>query len=356
MLSQVLRRSLFNGLILNGDKNVQSLRIIVSRPMSSESQQEDRWMTESSRDESRGTALDPFVKVNHDQLGFLDTLQPPAKRSFNFAAYVNESETLQALIKLGVSLYDVENVHRRSARLLTKLDFERDCVPYIKFLIDNGLKQKNVGRFLSEYPTIFQVHLDDLQVRINYYESKGFSKKMIASALNKSSRFIAHKTKTIDHKLGQLQVAFGLPGHIVRRVVVTHPEVISLPNEQYDLTKFVLHEEFGFKPIEAIRILEKEPTVLDILRPVLVERLELIHNTIGLNHGTIVRFPRLITGPRLDIKFRSAYLAKLKRDQYDPKLPLYVPPSALYSISDEKFCLMYTKTSLKDFKLFIKDM
>lgn len=354
MLNQIAKRSILGNLFHKAINSVQLSRAKLLKSMSTEVKQEDTWLTDT--DITNRARLDPFVKVTQEHNTFLEALQPPAKRSFNLAAYVNESRTLQELIKLGVSLYDVENVHNKSARLLTQLDFERDCVPYIKFLVDNGLEQKNLGRFLSEYPNIFQVHIDDLQTRINYYESKGFTKKMIALALNKSSQFIVHKTKTIDHRLGQLQITFSLPGQVVRKVVVQHPEVLSLPREQYDLTKFTLQEEFGFRPVETIRILEKEPQVLDIIRPVLIERLDLIHNTIGLGHGMIARFPRLITGPRLDIKFRSAYLAKLKRNQYNPKLPLYVPPTALYLISDEKFCSMYAKTSLEDYKLFIKDM
>lgn len=354
-LSRVLVRSISSHV---GNHHVQSFPITVTRYSSTNVAQDKMRLLRQDDQSSKSNSprLDPFVDVQEYQMAFLDQLRPPAKRSFNLAAYVNDSRVLQELIKLGVSLYDIEQTNCAAAKRLVLLDFERDCMPYIHFLVGNGLQKSNLGRFISEFPSVFQEHLDDLQTRINYYESKGFSKKMIATALNKSSRLIVHETKYIDHKLGRLQVTFCLPAPVVRRIVTNHPEVISLPPEQYELIKFCLDEEFGFRTREIEKILAEQPQILDILRPVLIERLELIHNTIGFSHNTISEFPELITGPRLDIKYRAAYLSKLKRDQYDPKLPLYVPPYALFRFSDKKFCTKYAKASLGDYKLFIKDL
>lgn len=356
MWPKLLSRTFIRGAISHSCKHELKSSSIAVRYMSTQVAQDNTCLLSQKDDIDDGPTLNPFGKVDQNQISFLEQLRPPTKRSFNLAAYVNESVTLQELIKLGVSLYDIENVNYDAAKKLVLLDFQRDCVPYIKFLVDNGLKERNLGRFISEFPSIFQQHLDDLQTRINYYESKGFSKKLIATALNKSSRFIVHETKYIDHKLGRLQVTFCLSADRIRTMVSSHPEIISLPPEQYELVNFCMHEEFGFNSYEMRRILCKQPQVLDIIRPVLIERLELIHNTIGLSHRTIAKFPRLITGPRMDIKYRAAYLSKLKRDQYNPELPLYVPPSALYQDSDCKFCKKYAKTSMEDYKLFIKDM
>lgn len=353
-LSRAIVRSIINH---SGNDKFLSFPIKVSS-MSTNLAQDNTCLLrkDDERSKSSSLALNPFDVVKEDQITFLEQLRPPAKRSFNLAAYVNDSRVLQELIKLGVSLYDIEQTDYAAAKHLPLLDFERDCVPYIQFLVDNGLRESNLGRFISEFPSIFQEHLDDLQTRINYYESKGFSKKMIAIALNKSSRIIAHETKYLDHKLGRLQITFCLPAPVVRRMATNHPEIISLPPEQYELIKFCLHEEFGFRNLEIEKILNEQPQILDILRPVLIERLELLHNTIGFSHSTIAKFPELITGPRLDIKYRAAYLSRLKRDQYNPKLPLYVPPYALFRFSDKKFCSKYAKTSLDDYKLFIKEL
>lgn len=298
--------------------------------------------------------LDPFSQVKRSHRQYLEDLNPPIKKGFNLAAFVNQSNTLQQLVKLGVSLYDIENTNSRAAQHLVKLDFDKDCAQYIKFLVDNGLKPKNLGRFISEYPQIFQEHLDDLQARINYLESKKFSKKMIARALNRSSRVISYKTKTIDYKLGELQIEFSLPGPVVREMLVLYPPIISLPIEQYKLINFTLSEEFGFTVREIHSILRSQPEILEIIRHHLIDRLDLLHNTMGLKHSAIAKCPKLITSPIIEVRHRFEYLKALKRNQFDPLEPLFVPPTAFYNISDEEFCSKYAKTSLEDYKLFLK--
>lgn len=303
--------------------------------------------------------LDPFSSISEnktDHMVYLDNLRPPMKKSFNLAAYVNHSETLQKLVRLGVSLYDIESTNTKAAQYYLTLDFDKHCANHIKFLLENGLKQKNLGRFISEFPLVFQEHIDDLQTRINYFESKGFSKKQISSILNRSALILSLKTKTIDHKLGELQLEFKLLSNVIRTTVALHPSIILVPSGQYKLINFTLSQEFGFKTREISHIIESQPCVVDILRPILVKRLDLIHNTIGLSHYLITRFPKLITEPLLDIKHRHMYLEKLKRNQYDDTKPLYVPPSALYYESDELFCRKYAKTDLDDYKLFLRSL
>lgn len=298
--------------------------------------------------------LNPFEEVNEANKTYLEQLRPPPKRSFNLAAYVNISKTLQELLKLGVSLYDIENFNNAAAALLLKLDFQKDCAPYVKFLVDVGVKKKNLGRFITEFPMIFKEHLDDLQVRINYLESKGFTDEMIAKMLNRSAMPLSMPTKTFDYKLGSLQIEFNLPAPILRNMVIMHPQIVCLPVGQYKLVRFTLDKEFGFTTSEIHKILEVQPKVLDIPRPDLFERLDRIHNIIGLTHKTISEFPKLITGPQMDIERRFNYLKVLKRNQFNPTKPLYVPPPALYNTSDEEFCTKYAKTSVDDYELFLR--
>lgn len=298
--------------------------------------------------------LNPFRTVDEDTVQYIQDLNTPMKRSYNLASYVNHSHTLQELLKLEVSLFDIENTDYEAARSLLHLDFERDCVPYIKFLIDNGLKEKNLGRFISEYPKLFKQTIDDFQVRLNYYRTKGFTVKNIAHALNKSSHFISHPTKSIDHKLGLLKLEYQMPAKLVRIIVADHPVVIAIPGEQYKIVNFTLSKEFGFTLKEIHRILQRQPTLLEFGRSTLIDRLELVHNLIGLKHEIIADHPKLITGPRVEIAGRAKYLTKLKRNQYNPHQPLYVPPQALYQVSDEEFCKKYAKTRVQDFKLFLK--
>lgn len=331
-------------------KNQNSRQIIFQRFQSDATQ----LVPVEDHDTPTETKLDPFSPVKQSHKLYLENLNPPLKRAFNLAAYVNQSKTLQELVKLGVSLYDIENTNKNMAADLVKLDFDRDCADHIKFLVDNGLKPQNLGRFISEYPTIFKEYIDDLQARINYLESKKFSKRLIERALNRSSRIIAYKTKTIDYKLGELQIEFSLPATILREMVALYPPIISLPVEQYKLINFTLTDEFGFNIDEIHSILKSQPKVLEITRPDLIDRLDLLHNTMELKHRVITRFPKIITGPIIDIRHRFEYLKALKRNQFNPQEPLFVPPTAFYKISDEDFCSKYAKTNLEDYKLFLK--
>lgn len=303
---------------------------------------------------STSRSLDPYEPRNSVNSTLLKSIEPPIKKSFNLASFVNQSKTLQRLLDIKVSLFDIENTNYDAARKLIKLDYDRDCKPYIEFLLKHGLKKSNLGRFISEYPDIFSEYMDDLETRINYLESKGFSKDMIAKGLNRSSHIIRHKTKSTDFKLGLFQVEFGLTGDQIRSIFVKYPQLITLPKEQFIVVKFVIIEEFGFEKHEVPKLLDSQPKLMQMDKDTLFDRLDFVHNIMELSHSTIVRFPKLITAPIIELRYRHNYLKKLNRNQYDPKKPLYVIPSALYNLSDHDFCVKCAKTTLEDYKLFLK--
>lgn len=298
--------------------------------------------------------IDPFGPVLDEQRSFVDNISPPLKRSYNLASYVNSSKTLQELIKAGVSLYDIENLKPNAANHLLQLDYERDCVKYMKFLTDSGLKPANIGRFISEFPEIFQVPVLELQTRLHYLRTKKFDSKQIARALNRSAHILNKPVKTMDHKLGEFQIQFDMPAQIIREIISSYPVILSYPALQYTLVQICLTDEFGFHRNQVHQILEQQPKIVGMKRAFLFERLDLIHNEAKMSHEIICQFPKLITGPDLDIRQRLLYLRKLRRDQFNRDMPLYVQPAALYNGSDEEFCQKYAKTSLNDYKLFVK--
>ena len=167
---------------------------------------------------------------------FLDKISPSLPVSFNLAAYADASETLQQLIKLGVDLSFVER-RIQTAELILKLDFEKDIKPYIRFLHDNGVSADHLGYFFTLNPNIFQVHLDDLQVRIDYLKSKGFSTKAIAEIISFSPRFLNIPTVKLDAKLGALQNEFELSGHEVRIIVTKYSKIVSCHQNRYKVSQ-----------------------------------------------------------------------------------------------------------------------
>ena len=60
----------------------------------------------------------------------LDLQSPPLPATFSLAPFVDNSETLQQLVKLGVDLHHIQK--KRKGEALAKLDFEKDVAPLIR--------------------------------------------------------------------------------------------------------------------------------------------------------------------------------------------------------------------------------
>lgn len=105
---------------------------------------------------------------------------PSLRPTFNLAAYVNHSETLQQLIKLGVDLSKIE-VRRGLPEFVLKLDFEKDMKNHIQFLHQEcGIPMEAFGAVLTKNPLIFKESLIDLETRVNYLKYKLFKPGEIA--------------------------------------------------------------------------------------------------------------------------------------------------------------------------------
>lgn len=131
-----------------------------------------------------------FISNEHENVSVLEECKediadvaPYLKPTFNFAAYVNKSETLQQLVKLGVNLHKIEK-SVEAVPFILKLDFEKDVKNHIRFLYDHGVALEIIAEIFTKNPFILKEQLDDLNVRINYLESKRFTKEMITRILS----------------------------------------------------------------------------------------------------------------------------------------------------------------------------
>lgn len=131
-----------------------------------------------SNDNIDSKELEPEPSVLEPCREDISHVAPYLKPSFNFAAYVNKSETLQKLVHLGVELYKLEK-KPDIAQFILQLDFERDLKKHIIFLTDLGLQTEDLGKFITKNPLIFKEDLDNLEVRINYLKYKKFNNEMI---------------------------------------------------------------------------------------------------------------------------------------------------------------------------------
>ena len=134
------------------------------------------------------------------------------KKSFNLAAYVNDSVTLSNLVRLGVNLSKIEERYMSLAEQLLKLDFDHDVKPVLLLLHQCDVKECDIGECITRNPHVLCEPIDDMQVRINYLESKRFSKESIARIVSKEPRVLTNTTKQTDTQLGYLQKTFMLSG------------------------------------------------------------------------------------------------------------------------------------------------
>ena len=167
-------------------------------------------------------------EVNDSPQPFRETsrLMPSIpKKSFSLAPYVNKSETLSNLVKLGVDLSIIEtNVD--VANYIVKADFDRDIRPYLMLLHDCGVPDAVLGELITKNPNILLEPLDDLQVRINYFKSKKFSLESVARLISKAPTLLTTATKQIDSHLGFLQKEFALTGSN-RDIFSTSAHIVS---------------------------------------------------------------------------------------------------------------------------------
>ncbi|GBM80549.1 Transcription termination factor 3, mitochondrial, partial [Araneus ventricosus] len=157
---------------------------------------------------------------------FVDSLGPPLPISFNLAAYVNHSESLKNLVRLGVDLSEIEQKPER-AKFVLNLDFEKDIKHHIQFLHDNGVSADDMGRFFTKNIFIFKERIEDLEVRINYLKSKKFTSDAIARIIANNPYFLNLDTKQVDNRLGFLQKQFSLTGNEVRYLVAKCPKLVT---------------------------------------------------------------------------------------------------------------------------------
>ncbi|XP_054289122.1 transcription termination factor 3, mitochondrial-like isoform X1 [Macrosteles quadrilineatus] len=278
---------------------------------------------------------------------------PFASPSFNLAAYVNDSFTLQQFVLLGVKLNVLEK-KPEVAEYILKLNFEKQVKPYLRFLHDVGVPTEEFGRFITKNPLIFREDLEDLQIRINYLEAKKFTTEMISRIVTRNPSWLSFSTVDIDKRLGFFQRTFVLSGDEVRALTIKRPTIITYSLGKITVSHFAVKEEMGFSEVETKTLLLRCPKVFDIHTQALKNRFDLIHNLMGVPHEQILEQPHVLLFREFIVKQRHDFLKELGKAQYDPKLPNYVSLETLVHGNDVDFCRNVAKTSINVFNAFLK--
>lgn len=331
----------------------------------------DREMTQILEEEKNYSVLAP-VKDEHSI-----TAEPYLRPTFNLAAYVPKSETLQQMIKLGVNLSKIER-RRGVSEFIIGLDFERDMKPHILFLTQTiGLSADCLGTFLTKNPFFFKMDLDDLQVRVNYLQSKRFSSEQITEIVRRNPFWLMFSTQRIDQRLGFFQKEFSLKGNEVRQLAVNKPTLITHSLMKVRRATFSIREEMCLEKDEVKSLILRLPKLWLCGKMIhatyqcnneilefqiiadsfdLMERYQYIIRTMNVPLNQLLKMPNILATRLFRIRERHEYLRSLGKAQYNPKLDLYVSLDILITGSNEEFAQNVAKTSYKNFEDFLKTM
>ena len=178
--------------------------------------------------------------------------------SFNFAAYVNKSETLKNFVELGVDLSKIEK-RKGLPQFILKLDFDRDIKKHLFFLHDLGLPADCYGEFITKNPLIFKETIEDLETRVYYLRSKKFTIEQVRRIVEKNPFWLSFSTKRIDRRLGWFQKNFKLGGDDIRFLAAKQPQLITYSMEHIREATFSIREQMGFDEDEMKVLLLSKP-------------------------------------------------------------------------------------------------
>ena len=285
---------------------------------------------------------------------FVKTIFPDPPVSFNFASYVDDSYTLKQLVKLGVNLSKLEE-DRSLAEQLLHVKFDETIKPVIQFLVDHGVKPKELGWFLTENPFIIWEPICNLQARIDYLRSKRFTSKAITRIISSYPLYLKKSFKEVDSRLGFLQNEYHLNGNQVRSVLINFPAVVGLHVMTLRTMTFSLKEEMGLLPDQVTALVVAVPRILGESRQKVVNIFDLMHTKAELPVELILKFPEVfLAEDESSFENRLQYLMTIKRNQFDPEKPLFIPLTSLSEGDDELFAVKFARTSLEDYDLFLK--
>lgn len=276
-------------------------------------------------------------------------------KSYHLSSYANQSETLANLVKLGVDLSKIEK-DKEAAEYILKSDFNKDIQPFITFLTDHGVPENELNNVITKNPRLFKESLENLAVRVAYFESKQFAGDMITHIMVRSPAVLSLSTKQVDTQLGFLQKEFRLTGIEVRQVVTRVPKLITWHKNKLQETKTLIAEFLGFTEPELKEILLSQAKVYLTGRHALITRFDYLHNQMCLTHAQILNWPDVFRTRLVIIRPRHLFLVHVGRAQYDPMKENFVPLKQLVSGRDSEFSMNVAKVPVKQYNDFLKTL
>lgn len=310
-------------------------------------------------------ALSTEVKLDHKKqklgpldpvhnLALIDDLAPFLGPTFNLAVYVNNSSTLQELVKLGVNLSKLEKDSYK-ARYVLSLKFEEDVKPFLLFLHSLQVPPEQWGWILTTNPFLMKEDQDVLATRVEYLKSKNFSIEMIVDIVTSCPLWLSQSIVTVDSGLGFLQRQFSLTGDDVRTVATKLPQLVFTKQMNIVEKHFILHEEFGFTKNQLRELVVCIPELFRKKSDV-KSNLLMITKKMTLSLEAVMQFPGLLTSEGFILDNRHFFLKSLGRAQYDPTKANFICPETFAKVSDTEFAVEMARSSVCAYHAFLKTL
>ncbi|CAF1303232.1 unnamed protein product [Rotaria sordida] len=281
----------------------------------------------------------------------------PSLRPFTFdlAYLINESSTLKRFIEMGVDVYRWNQPNSKAKYILT-LNFERDCIQHLVFLNELGIKNKDLTQYLSYNPWIFKENLDDLRVRINYLENKGFNQENIRDIVIRAPFLLNLSTKMIETKLNWFIKKFHLNHNNINEFIIRSPKLLTLPLQDISNTYFNMNKFLGFEHNELQKLFHQYPKLFIYDYKLIELNFDFLYNEMNITRQRLIDYPPILKQSFQQLRTRCLYLKYLKRQQFDPTKPNFISLKDLCLKTNDLFCQYVTKTSIQHYLNFIKTL
>ena len=280
----------------------------------------------------------------------------PSKRTvaYNLAYFVNSNPLLQKLVEMGVQIRNWDN-DRKLCEFILRLDMEK-LQTHLIFLHDLGLSLEDQRFILNKNPLFLKENIIDLNNRIGYLKSKKFDDNSIRRMIGKAPKWLSLSVNDVDTRLGWYQRDFGLTANELRLVVTEKPKLVTLPLKIPSDVRFCLKEILCYSNETIKQFMVTYPKLFTKDFKIIEANFIFLTQVMKLTHDQVAMYPPILQCPLILIKSRYTYLKHLNRLQFDPTLPNFVSLKSLCEPFDSKFCKNTAKTSLEEYKKFLKSI
>ncbi|PIO77097.1 hypothetical protein TELCIR_00809 [Teladorsagia circumcincta] len=243
----------------------------------------------------------------------------PPVYSRSVVPFVNHSPLLQALVDIGMNLFEVEQT-TRAAKHLLRLDMQKEVKPKLQWLVSLGFEVEDLGEYLTRNPFFLLQDLSDMQARVNYLTSMKFSNKDVLKIIKDFRYWLNVDVKTMDSRLGWIQQQFGLSGDEVRNLIRKEARILMFGLGPLQRLVILFNKELEFHPKEIKKILLTDPRVFMMDPKFLMTNYGYIHRIMRLSNSIIVKHPFILRCSHSSIRNRHEFLKKLGRAVYEGEI------------------------------------